>query len=187
MPYPAPEHSKRIYTGEILNVHTWDQTLFDGSTHLFECVVRQDSANIIPFLDKDTVLLTKQEQPGRPTFIDVPGGRIETGEDPQNAALRELREESGYHAQAHLLWSHKLHTGMIRFEEYLFLGGALTPVDQHLDPGERIETITVSWKELVQLCLENKLRQPHVMLAILCMEFNQPDRKRLQNFLERLP
>lgn len=187
MPYPAPKQSKQVYQGEILSVHTWDQELFDGSTHLFECVVRQDSANIIPFLDRNTVLLTKQEQPGRPAFIDVPGGRIEVGEDPQVAVLREMQEEAGYRAQAHLLWSQKAHTGMIRFEEFLFLGGALKPADQHLDPGERIETIAVPWKELVQMCLDGKLRQPHVMLAILRMEFDEPSRARLQAFLEQLP
>lgn len=187
MPYPAPKQSKQVYQGEILSVYTWDQELFDGSSHVFECVVRQDSANIISFLDRNTILLTKQEQPGRPPFIDVPGGRIEAGEDPQVAVLREMQEETGYRAQAHMSWSQKSHTGMVRFEEFLFLGGALKPAEQHPDPGERIEVISVPWKQAVEFCLEGKLRQQHVMQAILQMEYHEPSRARLQAFLDRLP
>jgi ADP-ribose pyrophosphatase len=186
MPYPAPKKSTQVYKGEILSVHTWDQELFDGSTHVFECVTRQDSANIIPFLDRNTVLLTKQEQPGRPAFIDVPGGRIEMSEDPRVAVLREMQEETGYRALVSEFWSQKAHTGMVRFEEFLFLGGKLEQGELHPDPGERIEVITLPWKEVVQLCLEGSLRQPHVMLAILRMEYHKPSRDRLQTFLDKL-
>ena len=43
--------------------------MFDGTTEIFECVTRQDTVAVIPFINPDTVLLTKQSQPHREPFL----------------------------------------------------------------------------------------------------------------------
>lgn len=174
-----------MFNGELAKAYQWPQTMFDGSTRTFECYVRSDTAAVIPFLDKDTVLLTKQEQPHRELFWDVPGGRVDPGETIEQAAFRELLEETGYQAQTRLQWLSREHHGMVRFTQEVYLAKDLIFDPNHPTEhaGEKIELVPTSWHDLIQICLEKRLRQPDIMLAILCMEYNLTDRARLDAFL----
>ncbi len=55
--------------------------------------------NIIAANDQGNVILIKQYRFGTNRIeLEIPGGIIERGETPKNAALRELKEETGYKA-----------------------------------------------------------------------------------------
>lgn len=49
-------------------------------------------------IDGDRVLLISMEPPGQRRWWHFPGGGIEDGETPEEAAVRELREETGLRA-----------------------------------------------------------------------------------------
>jgi ADP-ribose pyrophosphatase len=185
MPVAPPPNAKRVFKGHVLNFWQWEQPLYNGTLSTFECITRPDTASIIPFLDSQTVLLTRQEQPHKDKpFLDFPGGRIDEGEETQTGVLRELQEETGHRAGRVMRWDAFAQRGMIRYEETLFIATDLT--NEHLlhqDPGERIELVPTPWNDLVQLCLERRLRQPNSMLTVLQMEFDPASKKRLQEWL----
>ena len=186
MPISPPDHARLMFDGQFLHLYQWEQPMFDGSQATFECVTRTDGASVIPFLDRDTIVLTKQWRPQDPDmFMDVPGGRADGDEDLATAAGRELTEETGYRA-AHLLeWRRFAHKGFVRYEQGLFLAAGLEDgIGTHTDAGEKIETMIVSWNELVRLSLENKLREPRVMLAVLQMEFDPDCRRKKEEWLD---
>ncbi|WP_028322137.1 NUDIX hydrolase [Desulfatiglans anilini] len=55
--------------------------------------------NIIPLTSNGEVVLIRQYRHGiRDVTLEIPGGLVEAGDTPETAALRELREETGYHA-----------------------------------------------------------------------------------------
>jgi ADP-ribose pyrophosphatase len=185
MPVPPPSNAKRVHHGPIFDVWQWDQSLYDGSSKVFECAIRPDSAAVIPFLDAKTILLTKQRPAQRPEpFIDIPGGRIEPGEDAIVSAQRELQEETGHSAKRISEWTHYTSNGLVKFQDFLFIATDLTDHQkQDLDPGEKIELRPTPWHEAVQLAWKRTFRNPSACLAILAMEYDPEAKRRLQEFL----
>ena len=125
MPVPPPKNAKVVFQGTRATAYQWEQDLFDGKKRIFECYTRADSVAVIPFLDKNTVLLTRQEQPGRTPFVDMPGGRVDEGETMEQAVKREMREETGYQAKQWTTWSTCKYQGQLRFEQSVFIASGL--------------------------------------------------------------
>lgn len=70
-----------------------------GAPETFYCIDAPDWINVIPLTADDDVLFVRQYRFGTEEFtLEIPGGMCDPGEGPREAALRELREETGYAA-----------------------------------------------------------------------------------------
>jgi ADP-ribose pyrophosphatase len=57
----------------------------------------RDWCNVVAITEKDELVLVWQYRFGTATLsLEIPGGVIDEGESPEEAALRELREETGF-------------------------------------------------------------------------------------------
>ena len=89
-----PNHAERAFKGVIFDVYQWSQDMFDGSTATFEMLKRPDTVICLAIKD-DTIIFIREQQPGRPEHICLPGGRVDAGETWQAAMERECAEEIG--------------------------------------------------------------------------------------------
>lgn len=71
----------------------------DGLEHEFTTMYDEghQSAAVIALTPDNQVIISRQFRPGRERYVDeLPGGGVEDGETPEQAARRELLEEAGY-------------------------------------------------------------------------------------------
>jgi ADP-ribose pyrophosphatase len=100
--------------------------------------------------------------------MSFPAGYIEQGEDPEVAALRELREETGYVAEEMIhLDSYYQDEGSSAAFNHSFLGlNAKKVCDQELDENEIIRYLTLTYDELLEMDKEGLISGANTKLTL---------------------
>ena len=87
---------KDIYAGRVVRLHVDTVRLPDGGTSLREIVDHPGGVAILALDENNNVLIVRQFRYAYgKTLLEIPAGKLEYGEDPYCAAMRELREETG--------------------------------------------------------------------------------------------
>lgn len=90
--------SKRVFDGKFVKVDILDVTLPNGKTAKREIVRFPQVVVIVPKFPNGDILCIEQPRIAiePDSVIEAIAGKIDPGEDPYEAALRELKEETGY-------------------------------------------------------------------------------------------
>jgi len=88
-----------IYRGRVFDLVRCRRRLPDGRTADVEVIEHPGAALIVPFLDRDHVILLRQFRPAVDTWLyEFPAGTREGRESLLDCARREIQEETGYAA-----------------------------------------------------------------------------------------
>lgn len=116
----------------------------------------------------DVILTRQYRHPVGRVLYDLPAGRIDPGESPQEAAARELEEETGYRAADwRKLAYYNQFPGSMQVGTHLFLARDLTPGEQSLDRFEDVEVVEMPFAEALSLVTEAQIIDGSLMLGLL--------------------
>ena len=184
---PMPDNAKKVFKGVLFDVYQWEQEMFDGTKATFEKLKRPDTVVVFPVLPNGNILLTKQEQPGKEPFMGATGGRVDEGEDILSAAKRELLEESGYEAEEFILLDAQHPTSKIDWVVYTFIAKGLKKVaNLHLDAGEKIELLEVSFEEFVDIVPKENFSEKELLPRIFEARLDVEKMKELKELFKPL-
>lgn len=164
--------SREIYRGRIINVRLDRVELPGGRTAYREVVEHPGAVCIAAVKEDQKIILVKQfRKPVEETLIELPAGKLEAGEDPEECAARELAEETGYRAgkMEHLI-SFYTSPGFSDEIMHLFLATDLSPGESNPDQDEMLQIVEVDLEKAVEMVLEGKIKDSKTAVGILILK-----------------
>ena len=161
-----------IYEGKIITVHVDDIELPDGNKAIREVVEHSGGVSVAALTDEDELIFVRQYRyPYSKELLELPAGKLEKGEDPLEAAKRELEEESGVVAGT-IEHIGELYTTVAILDEkiQMYLATDLTYKNAHPDDGEFLEIEKIPLSTLVDMVMKGEIKDSKTQIAILKAE-----------------
>lgn len=164
------ESSTLIFDGKVLHVYKDDIGLPNGGHSMREYCKHNGAVAVVPLTNEGEVVCVRQYRYalGRVT-LEIPAGKFDyVGEDHREAALRELKEETGY-TPARLTDIGSLATSPALLTEiiYLYLAEDMTPGETSPDEDEFLEIVHIPLEEAVDMILHGEIEDSKTQAAIL--------------------
>lgn len=139
-----------------------------GQEHPFYVLESPPWVNVIPLTPQNHVVLVRQYRHGiRKVTLEIPGGLVEAGDSPEQAAQRELLEETGYRALEMLpLGSVHPNPAILNNRCHSFLArGVYAAGPPEPDEKEDIEVLLRPLEEIPQLIRRGDISHALVLAA----------------------
>ena len=157
------------YSGPLFSCHSDKVLLPNGDTSYREVVEHCDGVAVLP-LDEDNNVLTVTQYRycfGR-TLLEIPAGKLDAGETPEEGALRELKEETGavpgeFRSLGSIIPACGCYTEVL----HLYLARKLDMGEQQLDRDEFLNLERIPFDEMYRRCVEGEIEDAKTVVAIL--------------------
>ena len=179
--HERPLGEEPVWQGGVIRVEDMAVELPDGTLAQRDIVRHPGGVGVVALTDECLVALVRQYRaPFDRVTVEIPAGKLEPGEDPLEAARRELVEETGYTAgELTPLVSVAPSPGYTDEVVRVYLARDLTFTAQHTDGDEFLNVDLVPLDEVRTAVLSGAVIDAKTVAGILALGPEvQPDRPR---------
>ena len=164
--------SRKVYSGEKISIRK-DEFILENKKIQKEVVEHSPSVGLIPIIDHSNILLiTQYRHPAKKTLLEIPAGKIEDGETKEEAAKRELYEETGYTGKLSFLTKWYLVPSYDTELMYVFIVTNLRKISnkQGSDDDENIKVKKIGLKTALKKCINGQIIDCKTIAALLAYQ-----------------
>lgn len=158
-----------LYDGKILRLEKDNVLLEDGTQAIREVVRHPGGVCVLAVTEKEEILVVRQfRYPYKEVTVEIPAGKLEYGENPEECGRRELLEECGCTPErftylGKLYPTPAYNTEIIR----IYLAKGLHFGSQSLDRDEFLDVERIPFEEALARVLRDEIPDSKTQIAIL--------------------
>ncbi len=158
-----------IYKGAILNLRRDRVEVKGGKTSYREIIEHNGAVALVAITNEGKAVMVRQyRKPCEDIILEIPAGKIDQGEDVASAAVRELKEETGYTAgNIEFLTKFYVSCGYSEEQISLYLCTQLTAGEPEFDEDEDLEILEIPMEEIYRMCMRGEIVDSKTMVGIL--------------------
>ena len=163
---------RQIYDGKVVKLGVEEVRLPNGKTTELEIIRHQGAAAVVPIDEDGKVYLVRQYRHAVGEWLlEVPAGKLEPGESPEECIGREIEEETGMKAGRLVplgpIWTTP---GFTDEKIWLFVATGLTPGRQTLEDDEPLEVEAIPLSEAIALVDVGRINDSKSVISLLKAE-----------------
>lgn len=160
--------SECVFTGRVFTVSVDAVLLPDGCESIRERVHHNGGVCVLALTEDGTVPLVRQFRYGAGIeLLEIPAGKLERDENPEECGRRELAEECGLIAETFVSLGRVYPTPAYCGEViHMFFAQGLSKTDTNLDEDEFLTVEYMPFNELYDKCLAGEIEDAKTVAAV---------------------
>jgi ADP-ribose pyrophosphatase len=158
--------TKLLCRSEYVAVFDDEVLLPSGKKVTYTKIELKDFASVLPLAGSKVVMIEILRYPRNCLSLEIPSGHIEEGEAPEEAAFRELEEETGYSAGQLACLGCFNPMSRSTQKAHLFVATDLKHGKQRLEVTEQINVKHVDIKDVPNMLMSGKITHAPTILAL---------------------
>lgn len=159
--------STPIYSGRIISLQIDQVQLPSGETADREIVRHPGAVAIVALLGERMLVVEQYRKAMEKAQVEIPAGKLDSGEEPEEAARRELEEETGFRAVS-LQHLHTFSTSPGFADEiiHLYVTEELEQGQLQLDDDEFLTCDAITLDDALRYIAEGRICDAKTLLAV---------------------
>ena len=156
-----------VFSGRVVTLHNDLVKCPNGVETTREYVHHNGGVCILAELDGKIAFVRQYRYAYREEVLELPAGKLEKGEDPYQAGLRELEEEIGYKAES--LTSMGILYPSVGYSNevlHLYIANNIKKTNTHFDFDEDLDLVLLSKEEIKEKLDNNEIKDAKTIVLL---------------------
>lgn len=158
-----------VYRGRMVDFRVDTVRLPNGKSATREFMDHPGAVGVVAFIDPKTIVMVRQYRfPVREITLELPAGKLDSGESRLSCVRRELREETGFTAKSMkpliTYWPTSAFCNEIL---YLYVAKGLTRGEMQPDEDEFLEVVELPFAKALELVRRGRIKDSKTVIGLL--------------------